>query len=317
MVDRGLACSDRAAAIDLLKTVGYYRLSAYVYPFREHVGLDLTPAGVNPQPYLSDTIRTGVGFEHVDALWRWDRKLRLLCLDAIETIEIGVRSRLAYVLGSRDPFGHVHRESLEAASCADRRAGQSAGLDAFDEWLAKYESLKHEARNEDFVEHHKRKYGEDMPIWIAVEFFNFGALSRLFRLLDKRDQNTIAKEVGVSGGPLLAAWLQDVNYVRNVCAHHSRLWNRRPTYKPRKFNPTQVGADLVHAARMEPRDKVYVHLAVLAYLVRNIDRRQNWPLGLRTHLKKFPEVPGLSPEGDMGFPSGWADLPLWTARRLG
>jgi abortive infection bacteriophage resistance protein len=153
-----------------------------------------------------------------------------------------------------------------------------------------------------------------MPIWIAVEFFDFGALSRLFALLNKHDQNTIAKDIGILGGPLLAAWLRDVNYVRNLCAHHSRLWNRQPTYKPGKFSPAQVGSSLVHAARMQPRHKIYIHLAILAYLVRGLDPRQNWPLTLRTLMKKFPEIPGVSPETDMGFPQGWADFPLWTMK---
>jgi hypothetical protein len=63
---------------------------------------------------------------------------------------------------------------------------------------------------------------------------------------------------------------------------------------------------------MEPRNKIYIHLAVLAYLVRNLDPRQNWPLTMRTHLKKFRTIPGLSPETDMGFPADWVDAPLWT-----
>ena len=252
LVDQGLACCDETAAIDLLKTVGYFRLSAYIYPFRELMSGSRGEEG--PGPYRSDRVRDGITFDHIEALWRFDRKLRLVCLDAVETVETGLRSRLAYVLGLRDPFGHVHRESLDAGACSQpaRRAGRPTGQDAFDQWLVKYTELEHEARTEDYVVHHRRKYGGHMPVWVAVEFFDFGALSRLFALLNKQDQNTIAKVVGVSGGPLLAAWLRDVNYIRNLCAHHSRFWNRQPTYKPAKFNPTQVSSDLVHAARMEP-----------------------------------------------------------------
>ena len=67
-------------------------------------------------------------------------------------------------------------------------------------------------------------------------------------------------------------------------------------------------------ARMEPRNKIYIHLAVLAYLVRNLDPCQNWPLTLRTLMKKFPDIPGISPENDMGFPTGWVNVPLWTMK---
>jgi abortive infection bacteriophage resistance protein len=311
LIERGLACSDEAAAIDLLKTVGYYRLTAYIYPFRE-----MLPDRTGTSRQRSDQIKAGITLDHIEALWRFDRKLRLICLDAIETVEIGLRSRLAYVLGFRDPLGHVHRESLDADACSQpaRRAGQETGEDAFGQWLIKYTGLEHEARSEDYVVHHKHKYGGHMPIWIAVEFFDFGALSRLFALLNKRDQNTIANDLGISGGRLLADWLRDLNYVRNLCAHHSRLWNRQPTYKPRKFDPSQVDGDLVHAARMESRNKIYVHLAILAYLVRSLDPRQNWPLALRTLVRKFPNIPGVSPETDMGFPEEWVDFPLWAMK---
>jgi len=151
-------------------------------------------------------------------------------------------------------------------------------------------------------------------VWIAVEFLDLGALSRLYHLMEKADQKQIAAEVGISGGPLLGSWLRDLNYLRNVCAHHSRLWNRRLTMTPPKFNPTQVHEPLVHVAQTEAneRRKVYTLLAELAYLVRHIDPASRWPeSGLRTVVRKFPSDGLLSPETDMGFPQGWADFDLW------
>jgi abortive infection bacteriophage resistance protein len=113
MVERGLAYPDEPVVTDLLKMVGCYRLSAYVYPFRELMPFENTRDKGTAQPYRSSAIRDGITFDHVEALWRVDRKLRLLCLDAIETVEIGLRSRLAYLLGQRDPLGHGHRDSLD------------------------------------------------------------------------------------------------------------------------------------------------------------------------------------------------------------
>ena len=88
LVDQGLACCDETAAIDLLKTVGYYRLSAYIYPFRELMSGSRGEEG--PGPYRSDRVRDGITFDHIEALWRFDRKLRLVCLDAVETVETGL-----------------------------------------------------------------------------------------------------------------------------------------------------------------------------------------------------------------------------------
>jgi abortive infection bacteriophage resistance protein len=150
--------------------------------------------------------------------------------------------------------------------------------------------------------HHRVKYGDPVPVRIAVEFLDFGALCRLYRLLEKSDQNVIAAHMGVKGGALLRRWLRDLNYLRNVCAHHSRLWNRVLTYQSGKFNRNQVDADLQHAADWAVRDKVYVLAAILSYLVRHIDPASTWHLDFRTHVRKFPDVPDKSPEADMGFP---------------
>jgi abortive infection bacteriophage resistance protein len=251
-------------------------------------------------------------------LWRFDRKLRLKCLDALEAVEIGLRTQVAYIVGARDPFGHVHRAALDQGACmasSNRRdeAGNKAGGDEFDEWIRRYDKLKTDAKSEDFVRHHLHKYGEPMPVWVAVEFLDFGALSRLFGLLDNRDQKEIALELGVKGGAPLRAWIRDLNYVRNMCAHHNRMWNRSLTYKARVFNQAQVDADLRHAAESGDRDKIYVQLACLAYLLRRIDPRSTWHLGLRTLVKKFPAIPAMSPETDMGFPTGWQEFPLCNA----
>lgn len=318
LVERGLACADRRAALGLLRAVGYYRFSAYVYPFREFLPDD-HPRDSSVH-YRSERIRTDVGIDDVAALWRFDRKLRLSCLDAIETVEIGVRTAVAHVLGRRDPFGHLHVASLDEVACRapSRRTdntGRPRHADTFDEWRSKYEALQGGAKNEDYVVHNLAKYGDPLPIWIAIEFLDLGALTKLFSLLDRRDQNEVADSVGVHGGRLLAAWLRDINYLRNLCAHHSRLWNRTVTYASRKFQPNQVGEPLRHAADHEPRTKIYVYIAVLGYLASKIDPNQRWAeSSLRTQVRKFPTGRGLSPEQDMGFPVDWADLPLWTMK---
>lgn len=308
MTSRGLTCPDDAAAVQLLSQVGYYRLSAYVYPFREMLPPEQARLA-SPVHYRSDIIREGTSFDHVQKLWRFDRKLRLKFLDALEVVEIGLRTRLADVLGARNVFGHLEIDSLDADACSE--LCPDGTTDLFTEWLNRYEKLKESAKNEDYMVHHRCKYGDPVPVWITVEFLEFGALCRLYRLLKKTDQNAIAASMGVKGGNLLGKWLRDLSYLRNLCAHHSRVWNRVLTYQSAKFNANQVEAELKHAAGWAVRDKIYVLSACLAYLVRHIDPAMTWPLDFRTHVRKFPDLPDKSPESDMGFPDGWDDLPLW------
>lgn len=311
---RGIECADDASALNVLHAAGYYRLSAYVYPFRGLLADG--DARSSPAHHRSELIRDGTSFEQIEQLWRFDRKLRLTCLDGLETVEIGVRTQLAYVLGARDVFGHLERAHLDSEACSQPSRARSApsGEDEFDVWVGRYAKLQSGARTEDFVRHNILKYGDRLPIWIAVEFLDFGAVVRLFGLLERADQNSIARALDVSDGRLLYKWLRVLNYLRNTAAHHSRLWNRTLTYKPGGFPANLVPPRLAHIATLEPRGKVYVSLALTAHLVRQIDPRSNWPSTLRTVVRKFPAIDGIKPETHMGFPENWHDLELWRHR---
>ena len=97
LIERGLGVPDRSAATALLQSVGYYRLSAYVYPFR----VPLPEDGRTASHTRSEKVLEGVTLDHVWKVWEFDRKLRLLVLDATEVIEAGLRTQIAYVLGRR------------------------------------------------------------------------------------------------------------------------------------------------------------------------------------------------------------------------
>lgn len=235
--------------------------------------------------------------------------MRLTFLDALEVVEIGLRSELAHTLAQRNIFGHLDPAALDQTTCAE--LCPDGTTTRFDDWMRRYEKLQNDAKNEDYMVHHRGKYGDPAPVWVAVEFLDFGALCKIYRLLKKPDQNALAASMGVRGGPLLGRWLRDLNYLRNLCAHHSRLWNRVLTYQSAQFNVSQVEDVLKHAADWHVRDKIYVLGAILAYLASRIDPASRWHVNFRGLVRKFPEVPGLTAEANMGFPPNWDNLPLW------
>lgn len=308
---RGLVVADREGGLALLRRVGYYRLSAYVYPFRELLP-DSERCVDSPAQFRAEQVRPGVTLGHVAELCRFDERLRLRILEGLATLEVGLRTQVAHVLGARDTFGHLNKAALDADACAKVRKTTS-GLEAtaFEEWTQRYRKLQTDARSEDYVRHHLTKYGEPLPVWVAIEFLDFGAVAKLYSLLDRADQNAVAAELGVKGGRSLDSWLKSLNYLRNMAAHHNRLWNRSLTLKIGKFNEHQVGASLQHAAALEPLDKLYRALAATAYLVKRIEPTTRWHVNIRDHVRKFPQVPYLSASKDMGFPEGWDGLELW------
>lgn len=306
---RGLRCENEAFALEVLRAVGYYHLAAYVYPLRQMLPDAERRRGSTVQ-HRSDAIQDGTRFEDVVALWLFDRRLRLKALDALETVEMSLRTRIAHGLGQRDTFGHVTRSALNNRECAKpaRPHGRRANVkDAFDEWQSRYDDLRRQARSEDFVKHHEEKYGSQFPVWVAVDFFDFGSLTRLYELMLGTDQNWVARSYGLQGN-VLKGWLKPLNYLRNLCAHHGRMWNRVMTY--RIPTPRQAPPSLNHLAGAQC-DRAYAPLAILAYLTRRVEPSGTWSVEMRELMEGFPPVGGLTTGRDMGFPRKWVDLDLW------
>lgn len=308
LADRGLDVPDETEALRLLKFVGYYRLGAYIYPFR--VPLPLSEQRLKSRVQMrSDAIAAGTSLEDVDALRLFDADLRLMVLEALEDIEIAIGALIVDVIAREDIYGHTRREFLDPR--ATSRIRQSEQTDEFDLWMKRYTQLQWSARHEQFAIHHLQAYGEPFPVWIAMQFLDFGALTKLYGLLRPRHQNSVAATLGIKGGSLLESWGRQLNYVRNVAAHNNRLWNRVLTYKVAKFNPVQVGPELQHTSDLQPRDKIYVPLSVIAYLIKSIDPNTTWPSRMRELILAFPISGALSPQANMGFPADWADQRLW------
>ncbi|MBP9023734.1 MAG: Abi family protein [Spirochaetes bacterium] len=220
--DRGIAVDNDSAAISYLKRVGYYRLSGYWYPFREH---DKEASLLQSKPVRKDIFIKGSRFEDVIRLYIFDKKLRLLALDALERIEMSVRVDIAHLLGEKDSAAHENPDCFHGNFAKKQiQIGQNAGKTEYQVWLEKYNSLLHRARRESFVEHHQKEYGK-LPIWAAIELWDFGMLSKLFSGMQYADMQIIAAKYGAKDGREFAQWLRSLNLIRNVSAHHSRLWN--------------------------------------------------------------------------------------------
>jgi len=204
---RGMIIDDAAQAAHFLTRVGYYRLSGYWYPFRA-----FDDAGKRTDEFVA-----GSHFKDVIALYLFDRKLRLLALDATERIELAVQVDVAHLLGRHDRFAHHEHKFF------DRKLLQKSGSFGYQHWLENYHSSVKRSKAS-FVKHNLEKYGK-LPIWVAIEVLDFGALSLFFSGMKGRDKRTISEKYGFEEGVAMTSWLRTLNFIRNVSAHHSRLWN--------------------------------------------------------------------------------------------
>ena len=246
------------------------------------------------------------GGADVHALAEFDKRLRLLCLYAVESVELAVRVAIAHHLGRFDPEAHLHQRLLDGRFVQPGPHGEPS---AHERWLVRYRRMLADSR-EDFVLHHVHVYGGRLPIWVAVELWDFGMLSRFFAGMEYRDRQRLAVQFGAVSGEVMRSWLRAFNFVRNVAAHHARLWNRRSPDIP--VLPPVDRCRWLASLHDHPdaTSKMFGLLSCLLVMMRSIQPGSEWPDQLTAHWRTFPSSP-LVTVAAAGFPPDWSTLPLW------
>ena len=147
-------------------------------------------------------------------------------------------------------------------------------------------------------------------MWMAIELWDFGSLSIFLSGMKDADVSDLAGHYGLPRRDLLKGWVRSINYARNICAHHGRLWNRAIIERP---TPPKVGEipDLDHLASDQyGRTRLYAIACSLRWLLKYINPATTWPARLKEHFTTFPASPHYH-IGQTGFPPGWQQFPLW------
>lgn len=265
---RGLVVTDRALALRWLSRVSYYRFSAYLYPYRV---------------FGTDNYRAGTTFSEIAYVYNFDRQLRMLLMDAIERAEIWIRTAITYEMAHHcGAFGHLNKSLFKRGFHGRHR---TILLTLREEQVRSKET---------FVEHYFDKYrGEnDLPIWMATELLTFGVLSTLFSGLPVDMKRTIARQIDLKDS-VLSSWLQSMSYIRNLCAHHSRVWNRTLAVAPKIMKRSPYG-------EIEPQ-KIYAGLVTLQHVLSRTAPHSTWAARVVRLIKDNPRVD----IAQMGFPSDW------------
>ena len=301
LMQRGLGVSDTAKATEHLQRIGYGRLTPYWQPFQQFV----PDSGDATRTIRSDLFRPNAEFRHAVDLYLFDKRLRLLFLDAIERIEVALRVDLAHALGKRDPWAHRSSAYLDA----NRANAVFKGTTRHQNWLSKADEAVDRVKD-DWVNAFRRTYSSPVPIWMAVEAWDFGTLSWLLEMAHPNDRFAIAKRYGLLPDTLVS-WIKTLAFVRNISAHHARLWNTGIVSQPRvpkSFEAPQmvhIGSEVVR------RSRVYGAAAVASYLVKQIHMGTSWSDRMKAHWLTFPVMPfATSAQG--GFLPGWDTEAIWS-----
>ena len=306
LAERGMIITDKAVAVSWLSRVGYFRLSGYWYALRDHRAHQLSLEGkatATGTPVDIDVFRPGATFQDAVDLYVFDKQLRLLALDALERIEIALRVDIGHYLGGLHPFAHTKPDLLrrEFSGSINPRTGASRHQD----WMLRHEQLVSRSR-EDFILACKARYGSQLLLWIAAEAWDFGTMSTLYDGMRACDQDAISSKYGISNGRIFASWLRSLNYLRNVCAHHSRLWNRNIVDQPKLPKAAEVPWVTHFLGKGHALARCYLLLCVTRHLIQVIYPRSSWSQRMKQQLQAFPQSQSIgSREARMGLHEGW------------
>lgn len=279
--ERGML-GDYDVMVEHLKDIGYYRLSGYWHIFKAD----------------DDRFKPGTSFDQVWHYYVFDRQLRLIVFDAIERVEIYIRTQLAYELARETgKFGYETPQGLPRLD-----------IQRYEHFIARCKEAFERSR-EPFVIHYRRKYGDEHalpPYWTLVNIMDFGMMLTLYKGASVEIRNRLASSLGITA-KVLESWLVAINTVRNICAHHGRLWNKRlGTVPKRPKNPVDKrwmdleGIDMGRVAGV---------LTILSYLLEHVAPDTHW-------RQRFMDLVDLETEETlymMGFKPGWKESPFWKA----
>ncbi|BFK46704.1 Abi family protein [Alistipes sp. i18-0019-D1] len=279
---RGLIIENEAQAVDYLTNIGYFRLSAYFRPL-------LT------EPKNNHIFKPDATFEKALNMYRFDRKLRLLLFNEIEKIEIAIRSTLVNTVSHET--GTVFWMTDSYYFYNQPHFGLSLSLI----------QTELDRTKEDFILHFRAKYTDPYPpAWMIAEILPLGVLCNIYRnLASMRLKKQIAGYFGLTV-PAFDSWIQVLAQLRNLCGHHSRVWNRESGITPANLGtPVHPWID----ANKTDFKRVYCRICMVKYLLFTVSPYNTFTQKIKNLIAAFPTVDA----GAMGFPADWETEPIWNA----
>lgn len=291
LIERGMIVHDRDFCEKKLAQIGYYRLSGYwknsrIYSIEDHI----VKYQENFQPNTS--------FDEILKLYIFDKHLRHEFMNAIEQIEIFIRSIIAHEMGRINPLAYEDKSLFSNNAFDINRKGPN-----LKEWFKRHHRLLFESK-EECIKHHFQ-HDKPIPIWVATEAWDFGLLSKYYSMLKDNYRDLICDRINVSNRDVLDNWLININGLRNRCAHHSRFFNRS---NPRSFKTLRNGYFHFLNLSQHECNKLVGAIAVIGYLLKQTESNGQWLDNIANIIDNKPSIIS-SHYRLMGFSKGTIQFP--------
>lgn len=275
---RNLAFDNEEQGLRTLQNVSLFRMKGYLHTLQSDK--------------VNHLYKDGATFEQALELYRFDSDLRRLVFSSIEQIEVSVRTRLSErMTNATNHFWYIEPSNFKD-TCTHAELLKSI-----------YREL-HRSDDEQIVKFFNSYTNQWPPSWMAMEICSFGTLSLLYKHLNagicKRD---IANYYGLRD-TVFESWIHSLVYVRNICGHHSRLWNRNMRIQP--MIPKKCSYPFV--TQQVRTNKIYYIFCIVKYLLNVINPQNNLTTQINSLFVDYPDIS----KSAMNFPLHWEEETLFT-----
>lgn len=297
--DRGLIISDELQARDYLLSNNYYNIiNGYSKPFLE-----------SKDKYIS-----GATFDEISKLYFFDKEMKQTLFNAILDVEHHLKSIFTYRFAEahknqRYPYldirSYDHQNSLSVAYIVSK-------LDRIIKVNKHYENNS--------INYYFKKY-HDVPIWVLVDYLDFGDLYTLIECVPRSIQNKIAKDLTSfikASNPnfddhfppaTMLSLIKNIHEVRNLCAHNKRLIYFNCRSDATYYAPLH---DKYKISNMDHRRNIFTTFISIQCFISRIEyanlnnsiRKRINILNKSLHSININEILAL-----LGFPANWHKLP--------
>ena len=287
----GMVITDETYATQCLSNVPFNRLRGYWIPNKINASGEAS--------IFSSFNR----FEDVFDLYIFDRKLRLIVMDAVEWTEVAIRAKWSGHVGIKyGEFGYIDRQIYRGNK---KLAKANNDYDDMKKTLISEFERLHDREAETYRKNNPNR--KEPPIWMATEAMSLGLLIKFINGLRYHDRVAIAEKLYLAEDALISM-MRNIYDVRNICCHHGRLWSRNLVDQNLKL--ARHPESLVRAMEMTTDcRRLHNTLVVLDYFlsVTFPEFGKEWRRGLFDHLRSCP----LPYPKALGFPAEWEEWAPW------
>lgn len=256
----GLIIPRPNVAAQKIDAIGYERLRIYLLSRR-----DSEKAG---KPFFPNT-----SYRDILKIYECDARLRDICFVAVGQFELHVRNsiseKLSTAYGSH-PYGIKAAFKNEASRRSTVQTFSSIYLSSKDRRARHYEE------NYD--------YPFLPPIWRMKEFLTFGKIPFFYKALSNPIRKEVALDFGVDDIEIFSSWMSCLVDLRNICAHHDRLFNRSMQKQPTRYKKVDVPKAIT------PKKKLKAPLECLDFMMEKRGTPVSSVASARKVISKYPMV---------------------------